>query len=105
MQSRSVVAAERSTYCIFVSSSTSDLKVAKSLSRRMLSRGYSCERFFLLDRDEHAGIKSGQRWEDCIVDRLRHCKVVLAICSPECVQRPDEKLLAKLHEIFGESKT
>ena len=65
---------------IFISHSSKDAEVAKSIEQRLAQRHHHS---VFLDLDPEKGIVGGQSWERTLYRKLRSCRAVIAVCTDD----------------------
>jgi WD40 repeat protein len=66
---------------IFISHSSKDKAAALDVQQRLLGQGYDPSQLFL-DSDAEAGIRAGSKWEQVLYARLKDCRALIVLCSP-----------------------
>lgn len=63
---------------IFISHSSQDKQIAKTLEERLIQQNHHS---VFLDLDPEKGIVAGQNWERTLYRKLRACRAVIALCT------------------------
>ncbi len=65
---------------IFISHSSKDNELAKTLNAKLERQGHTC---VFLDLDPEKGIVAGKSWERTLYRKLRACRAVIALCTDD----------------------